>query len=70
MGIFVPSDRALRKPTDPSLQNGKFLNPPTFAELGGLTSAKKIAHRNNVPLQKGTGSAGGGDSGSGGKNDL
>lgn len=56
--IFTPSDRALRKPTDPAQQNGKFINTPTYAELGGLSSGQKIACRSWVPLQKGTASTG------------
>ena len=33
---LMPSSDGLRKPTDPQKENGQIINPPRYAELGGL----------------------------------
>ena len=47
----TPSERNLRRPTDPNKQNGPFVNTPTYAEIGGLSSPRKIAARNQFRLE-------------------
>ena len=34
-----PSDVGLRKPTDTQKENGQIVNPPRYAEHGGLITA-------------------------------
>ena len=46
-----PSERNLRKPTDPAKENGPFVNTPTYAEMGGLNGPRKIAARNQFRLE-------------------
>lgn len=53
MKIYMPTERALRKPTDPAQDNGQFINPPTYATFGGLTGPSKTRGRNNLRVQKG-----------------
>lgn len=38
-----PSEGGLRMPTDKSKNNGPIINPPRYAELGGLNGPSKIA---------------------------
>ena len=47
-----PSTTGLRKPTDPEMQNGQCLNPPRYAEHGGLTGPGKIAAPNPLKISK------------------
>lgn len=47
-----PSSRGFRQPTDNTLENGNIVNPPRYAELGGLTSANKAIKTNNKTLKK------------------
>lgn len=35
-GIVAPDSFPIRKPTDPSLVNGRNVNPPRYMEIGGL----------------------------------
>lgn len=37
-----PSEGGLRQPTDNKKMNGAIINPPRYAELGGLTGASKV----------------------------
>ena len=52
--FLKPSSRGFRQPTDNSLENGNIVNPPRYAELGGLSSgaASKAIHANNKALRK------------------
>lgn len=40
--IFKPSGSGLRMPTDPKQMNGDIVNPPRYAEWGGLSGPDKI----------------------------
>jgi hypothetical protein len=41
MDLFKPRGASSpRKPTDNKQQNGQVVNPPRYAEFGGLTSAR------------------------------
>lgn len=50
--FLEPSTAGLRKPTDPQKANGQVLNPPRFAELGGLDKPSRIAHDNPLTISK------------------
>ena len=41
--FLAPSSAGLRQPTDPTQINGTVVNPPRFAEYGGLSGPKKVA---------------------------
>jgi hypothetical protein len=47
-----PAAGGIRKPTDPAQENGQIINPPRYAEFGGLTSASKIAGHNPLTISK------------------
>ena len=47
-----PSNAGLRKPTDPQKENGQMINPPRFAELGGLDKPSRIAQKNPLSISK------------------
>jgi hypothetical protein len=47
-----PSQDGLRKPTDPQKENGNIINPPRYAEFGGLTGPSKVATRNPLVISK------------------
>jgi hypothetical protein len=34
--FLKPSNNGLRQPTDPQKENGQIINPPRFAEMGGV----------------------------------
>jgi len=40
--FLEPSSSGLRQPTDNNKMNGVAINPPRYAELGGLSSARKV----------------------------
>lgn len=40
--FLAPSDSGLRKPTDENQINGQVVNPPRYAEMGGLTGPGKV----------------------------
>lgn len=42
-GLGIPSSSGLRYPTDNAKNNGRQINPPRFAEMGGLTGGSKTA---------------------------
>lgn len=50
--FLEPSSAGLRRPTDNSKTNGTALNPPRFAEHGGLTSPSKISQENPLKISK------------------
>jgi hypothetical protein len=47
-----PSTAGLRKPTDPSKDNGQIINPPRYAEHGGLDKPARIAQKNPLTISK------------------
>jgi hypothetical protein len=47
-----PSTTGLRKPTDPGKNNGQMINPPRYAEHGGLTGPTKVAQENPLHISK------------------
>ena len=57
--FLEPPSSGLRQPTDNAKNNGQMVNPPRYAELGGLTTAGKIApdvnatsNSNNLSITK------------------
>lgn len=49
--LFRPAaESSLRNPTTNAQMNGNILNPPRYAELGGLTSAGKAVGRNSMTI--------------------
>ena len=55
---LMPSSDGLRKPTDPQKENGQIINPPRYAELGGLDAAKRITQKNPFTISKPNGGRG------------
>lgn len=49
---LIPSSTGLRQPTDNAKENGLIINPPRYAEHGGLTGANKVANWNMLPISK------------------
>jgi hypothetical protein len=47
-----PSTDGLRKPTDPQKENGQIINPPRYAEHGGLDKASRVAQMNPLTISK------------------
>ena len=50
MALFKPSEIGRRDPLDNSRSNGRVMNPPRFAEVGGLTGASKGTKKNNMTI--------------------
>lgn len=50
--FLQPSGDGLRKPTDAQKENGQIINPPRFAEMGGLDASKRVAQKNALRIQK------------------
>lgn len=50
--FLEPSNAGLRQPTDPQKENGQIINPPRYAEYGGLDSGKRIAQKNPLTITK------------------
>lgn len=50
--LFKPSSTGMRGPTDNKRENGRVINPPRFAELGGLTGPSKVYTGNNIRIRK------------------
>jgi hypothetical protein len=46
--FLEPSAAGIRKPTDAGKNNGKIINPPRYAEHGGLTGPGKIVGDGNT----------------------
>lgn len=56
--FLKPSNSGLRQPTDAQKENGQIINPPRFAELGGLDKAMRVKDHNPLAVVKpGKGSA-------------
>lgn len=51
---LMPSSKGRREPLDNGRANGRVINPPRFAALGGLSSAKKKGAmvKNNLAIKK------------------
>lgn len=47
-----PSQDGLRKPTDPNKENGQIINPPRYANWGGLNGPSKVAQKNPLTISK------------------
>jgi len=47
-----PNTDGLRKPTDPQKENGQFVNPPRYAEMGGLDKPSRTAQKNPFTISK------------------
>ena len=45
--FLEPSTSSIRKPTDNNQVNKKIINPPRYAEHGGLSSAGKVVGKGN-----------------------
>lgn len=50
--FLQPQALGLRKPTDPAQQNGNIINPPRYAEFGGLSGPRKAAQSNAFRVVK------------------
>ena len=50
--MFRPREKGLRDPTTDERKNGRIVNPPRFAHLGGLSSARKGAVKNEMIVKK------------------
>ena len=50
--FLEPSTQGLRKPTDPQKENGQIINPPRYAEHGGLDKASRVAQKNPFTISK------------------
>lgn len=53
-GYLKPSSKGRRGQLDNARENGRVVNVPRFAQLGGLSSAKKkgAMTRNNLKIRK------------------
>jgi len=52
-GLFRPAGSlSIRDPISNEQQNGNIVNPPRFAELGGLSSKGKAVRRNALNIVK------------------
>ena len=52
-GLFRPAGSlSIRDPLSNEKLNGNIVNPPRFAELGGLSSRGKAVHRNDLKIVK------------------
>lgn len=50
--FLEPSPAGLRKPTDAQKENGQIINPPRYAEFGGLDAASRTAEKNILTISK------------------
>lgn len=50
--FLEPSADGLRKPTDPQKENGQIINPPRFAEIGGLDKPMRVFQKNPFGIRK------------------
>lgn len=55
--LFKPSSAGIRRPTDNERVNGRIVNPPRFAYLGGLSGPSKALTGNNINIVKPGGGA-------------
>jgi hypothetical protein len=54
--LFKPSSAGRRGITENAKDNGKFINPPRFPELGGFNNISPV-QQNNLRIKKPGGSA-------------
>ncbi len=47
-----PTTKGMRGPLDNGSASDMFVNPPRYAEIGGLKSASKIGPRNKMAVKK------------------
>lgn len=47
-----PSTKGMRQPLENGSQSDMVVNPPRWAELGGLTRAGKIGKRNQMTVKR------------------
>jgi hypothetical protein len=50
--FLKPSNAGLRQPTDAQKENGQIINPPRYAEFGGLDKATRIKDVNPLAVVK------------------
>ncbi len=50
--LLAPTTKGHRQPLDNGNPNDRIANPPRFAEMGGLTSPKKIKGDNKMRIKK------------------
>lgn len=50
--LFYPTERGKRDPLSNEQQNGTVTNPPRYAQLGGLKSARRGVSRNMMTIKK------------------
>ena len=50
--LFKPSEAGKRDPTSNAQVNGRVINPPRYAPLGGLSSAGKAFSKNGFNIVK------------------
>jgi hypothetical protein len=50
MPLFKPSETGSREPLDNNRGNGRVVNPPRFAEVGGLKGPSKGVKKNNMTI--------------------
>ena len=51
-GFLKPTTKGMRGPQDNGSQSDMIVQPPRYAELGGLKSASKIGKRNAMTVKK------------------
>lgn len=47
-----PSTKGMRQPLENGSASDMFVNPPRWAELGGLKNASKIGKKNKMAIRK------------------
>ena len=56
--MFRPREKGMRDPLTDERKNGRLVNPPRYAHLGGLSSGKKGAVKNDMTVKKPGGTIG------------
>lgn len=51
-GYLKPTTKGMRDPQSNGSASDMIVNPPRYAELGGLTSASKIGKKNTMAVKK------------------
>lgn len=54
-GVTQPGDFPIRHPSDQGLVNGRIVNSPHYAEMGGLDGPSKWPKGNEMRVEKPTG---------------
>jgi len=50
--LLAPGNRGIRSPQENGSVNDRIVHPPRYAEMGGLTSAKKLGGKNTMKVKK------------------